>query len=222
MARLEEPTRLSVRCPACHQWAQMTGPGPDLVVDDDTCYVGFRVCPDPDCSQFVICYYELDLARHPVNILTQPAARLRLDASEVPAEITACLEEAATCQAEGCYRAAAMLVRRAVEVACELQGATGKDLKERIDSLSSMGVVSGALVDGMHRIRFLGNDAAHVEAKEYSDIGDAEVGLALKVVVKLLDHLYQNQELVRQLKELGAPKAEATLASSEDPPPVFG
>jgi hypothetical protein len=70
-------------------------------------------------------------------------------------------------------------------------------------------VVPGELLDAADQLRILGNDAAHVEAKEYDNIGSDEAQLAIELAKELLKAVYQYTALVNKLKALGKPAATA-------------
>jgi hypothetical protein len=74
-----------------------------------------------------------------------------------------------------------MMVRRTLEELCD-QGAEGDDLKKRLRALRDKVILPEALLDGLNELRLLGNDATHVEARLYDDIGKEEAELALGVV----------------------------------------
>ncbi|MCE9521591.1 MAG: DUF4145 domain-containing protein [Alphaproteobacteria bacterium] len=110
------------------------------------------------------------------------------------------MSEAIECHAQGCYRAAALMVRRALEELCEDRGAKGATLEARIEALSASIVIPKGLIDGAHELRFLGNDAAHIVAKQYKNIGREETDLAIDVALTLLRATYQTVDLIARLK----------------------
>jgi hypothetical protein len=54
----------------------------------------------------------------------------------------------------------------------------------------------------MHDIRLLGNDAAHVESKDYDSIGKPEVDAAIALCEQLLMAAYGYGELLAKLGSL--------------------
>lgn len=58
------------------------------------------------------------------------------------------------------------------------------------------------LFDGLDELRLLGNDAAHVESKDYDDIGQEEVELAIEFTKEVLKALYQYAALKSRLVAL--------------------
>lgn len=191
---------ISFRCPACHQIGVLERFGSDhrFLVPGDSVVIGERRCPKEDCHQLIVIWSKLDGAL----LNSYPPERLDIDTSDIPHEVVECLEEAMTCHADGCHRAAAMMVRRAIEVACDLNEAEGSNLYERVEALGAKAVLPKDLLDGMHNLRLLGNDAAHVTAKDYDNIGDEEIRVALEVVSEILEALYQHRSLVARLAGL--------------------
>ncbi|HXA37878.1 MAG TPA: DUF4145 domain-containing protein [Phenylobacterium sp.] len=135
-----------------------------------------------------------------------PAETIDFDASNLPAPILSSLEEAVACQAAGAYKATALMVRRVLEELCEDRKATGSNLKERLTNLGQNIVVPSELLDAADELRLLGNDAAHIEAKLYDEIGESESRLAVELAKELLKAVYQYADLVARLRALRKPK----------------
>lgn len=77
-------------------------------------------------------------------------------------------------------------LRALLETVCKEKEASGKDLHKQIDSLISVGVLTPASATILHKIRSLGNSAAH-EVKPHSD---KQLGLAMDIVEHLLKDVY--------------------------------
>jgi hypothetical protein len=77
-------------------------------------------------------------------------------------------------------------VRAVVETVAKDQKATGKDLSKQIDSLVALGVLTKDGATILHKLRVLGNKAAH-EVKAHSP---KELNLAMDVVDHLLNAVY--------------------------------
>ena len=77
-------------------------------------------------------------------------------------------------------------IRAIVETVCKDKSTKGKDLKEKIDSLVSLGLLTseGAVI--LHKIRTLGNDAAHEVKPHKPD----QLALAMDVCEHLLQGVY--------------------------------
>jgi hypothetical protein len=76
--------------------------------------------------------------------------------------------------------------RAIIETVCKDKSATGSDLYSKINSLVGLGVLTQDGADILHKLRTLGNDAAH-EVKPHSL---QELGLAFDVVDHLLLGVY--------------------------------
>jgi hypothetical protein len=77
-------------------------------------------------------------------------------------------------------------LRALLETVCKEKNATGRDLLKKIDSLVSAGILTPAGAAILHKIRTLGNAAAH-EMKPHSD---KQLGLAMDIVEHLLKDVY--------------------------------
>lgn len=194
-------TRVVLRCPQCrqigtfepfvqHDRAINTGQPGGLVA-------GQRRCPDPECHCHIFF-----VAQNNRVLATYPAERIDFDASHVPSSVSRALEEALTCHANGCYTAAAIMVRKTLEELCDDRKAEGDNLKKRLEALRGLVVLPNELLDGLDDLRLLGNDAAHIESETYTNIGKSEVELAVDVTKEVLKGVYQYQGLVGRLQAL--------------------
>jgi Domain of unknown function (DUF4145) len=86
-------------------------------------------------------------------------------------------------------------MRTIVEVVCAEKEAKGKDLKEKIDSLVTLGLTTNDGAKILHSIRLMGNKAAH-EAKANTQ---SELGIALDVIEHLLRGVYILSERASKL-----------------------
>lgn len=198
-----DPTKLAIRCPHCRKQGVFSGRLSDLAFhkepDGDNARVGIRECPNPECRGIV--FFENE--RH--GRQTYPPETIDFDSSDLPERIVTAFSEAVICHASGAYLAAALMVRRTLEELCEDRGARGKDLKTRLAQLGATIVVPADLLEAADELRLLGNDAAHIEARLYDDIGEAEVALAIDLAKELLKAAYQYGSLVNRLRSLRTP-----------------
>jgi hypothetical protein len=72
-------------------------------------------------------------------------------------------------------------------------------------ALSTSVVIPKELLDAADELRLLGNDAAHVSAKNYDGIGTEQAALAIELAKELLKAVYQYASLVDRLKALKKP-----------------
>lgn len=167
-------------------------------------WYGVRPCPNQACRAPVFL-----IARGPTVLASFPPEAIDFDITNVPERIASCLSEAVISHSHGCYRAAALLVRRSLEELCHDRGAEGKTLKDRIAALRDIITLPKALFEAMDELRLLGNDAAHIEAKTYEEIGGDEVSAAVELTKEVIKAAYQFEDLLARLKKLGSKKNEA-------------
>jgi len=216
---------VTLRCPHCRK--EGTFPGfvqvHDVQIGDFK--VGYRICPNPRCQGLVFV-----VLKSTGDIETSyPPERIDFDTTNIPQRIVNAFEEALTCHAHSCYVAAAMLVRKTLELLCEDRGASGADLRSRIQSLRTKVILPEALFEAIDHLRLLGNDAAHIrhyrkqfsaieiacvratkavfpimsiESKTYSDVGAQEVIAAIVLTKEILKAVYQYEALLDVLKSL--------------------
>jgi len=159
--------------------------------------VGHRQCPNQNCSTHLFVVYEGS------NLLWSfPAGRIDFDITDVPSTVVKSFDEALTCAANGCHVAAAMLIRKTLEEVCEDRGAEGDNLKERIGSLRTKLTLPNELFEAMDHLRLLGNDAAHIEAKTYDDIGLPETTTSIELTKEIIKSTYQYKALLAKLQLL--------------------
>jgi len=69
----------------------------------------------------------------------------------------------------------------------------------------------------MLELKALGNDAAHVEAKAYDSIGEAESLLSIDVATSILRPIYQMKGILARLQErqkTGTPSPEGPASAT--------
>jgi hypothetical protein len=116
--------------------------------------------------------------------------------------IVSALEESITCHANECFIAAAIMVRKTLEELCRDRGAHGNNLKERIRDLGTKIVLPKELLDGLDDLRLLGNDAAHIDSREYDQVGKDEVEVGIEFTKEVLKATYQYSALLTKLRGL--------------------
>ena len=187
-----------MRCPNCkHQGTFDAFAGlADLALADGF-VVGQRSCPNPECLAHVFF-----VTKNNRVVASYPAERIDFDATSIPAAVVAALQEAITCHAEGCFVAAAIMVRKTLEELCRDRGATGANLKDRLKALGAKVVTPQELLDGMDDLRLLGNDAAHIESETYRQVGREELEVAIMFAKEVLKAVYQYSTLLGRLRAL--------------------
>jgi Domain of unknown function (DUF4145) len=206
-----------MRCPICLREGTLDQRGTDLrLVERNTPWSankpasGERICPNPDCAALI---YLVFIPNSGEVLASYPPERLDFDASALPPTVQGPLEEAIDCHANECYPAAAVMVRRTLEAVCEDQGATGGDLYKRIEKLGGQIVLPKGMIKALHNLRLLGNDAVHVEARVYAEVGKREVEVAIDVAKTILQATYQMDAILGELEGL---KASAAVDGAEE------
>ncbi|SFY32495.1 DUF4145 domain-containing protein [Streptomyces atratus] len=69
--------------------------------------------------------------------------------------------EAAIAECHSACRLAGVGFRAVVEAICKDRGATGKNIKARIDNLAQVANLPQDLLYGLHKARIVGNDSIH-------------------------------------------------------------
>src|SRR6266511_2952519 len=196
-------TSINRRCPACRQRGNFEAfpQSPDVMQDQskDGVVAGQRRCPNTDYHALVFFVFDREAK---ALLVSYPAERIDFDASNIPAKIVAALEEAITCHANGCFFAGAVMVRKTLEELCYERKIQGKNLHEKIPKLLKLGMLPDALAKGVDNLRLLGNDGVHVELKDFDDIGAAEVKAGIAFAKKVLEQIYQLDDLVAELEAL--------------------
>ena len=196
---------LSLRCPHCRQQGalEVSSGNKDIDVgpqeDKGRIVVGHRRCPDPKCRQHIFVVYNGGNGK---LVTTYPPERLDFDATDLPERVREALEEAVACHAAEAYTATGLMVRKALELMCEEREAEGATLYDRIEALRDKVVLPQELMDGLHDLRLLGNDAAHVTSRIYNQVGKEEVEVAMDVAKEVLKSVYQLSGLISRLRTL--------------------
>ena len=202
------PQRVRTTCPSCGAEAVLERASsgfPDLESGrpnaqgnfQTRAYCGIRRCPDEECSGLVFFFKPAS-----GDLITYPSALRTVELGEVPSSVQQSVKEAIVCEANGCYVAAAIMIRRAIEEICHLVGTTGGNLEKRIDSLEGKAMLPADLIKSLHHIRFLGNDAAHVEARHFADVGRDEIEAGLALLDMLLGSLYRYKTYANAIEAL--------------------
>lgn len=160
-------------------------------------WLGVRQCPNVQCKEPFAFYI-----RDGKQVLTLPSIRTEVDLRSLPTAIADSFQEASVCRDQSCFRAAAIMIRRTLEELCEEKGAEGANLQARVAALKSVITVPPALLEAANELRILGNDAAHLEARAYDQIGAEEVDAGLALCRELLRAVYQMDDLVAKLQAL--------------------
>ncbi|MGC0773495.1 MAG: DUF4145 domain-containing protein [Candidatus Acidiferrum sp.] len=188
-----------LRCPSCgHEgtFEVLMNTSSDFVLDG-VIRIGERRCPNVDCRAVLFIVWKNNQITR-----TYPAPRIEFDKTNIPPPIVSALEEAIVCHANECFIAAAIMVRKCLEELCRERGAQGKDLKQRIRDLGTKIILPLDLLNGLDDLRLLGNDAAHIESREYDQVGKEEVEVGIEFTKEVLKAAYQYSVLLKRLRGL--------------------
>lgn len=196
---------VNVVCPACRQRGTFA-PTPNVQDSQvhilninrqqETFCAGTRICPNLQCKAFIFVFYQAGASS---ALASFPVARIDFDTADVPEPVVKAFDEALACHANECWMAAAMLIRKSIEELCEDRGATGNVLIERIKSLRGKVTLPDELFEAAEHLRLLGNDAAHIEAKAYTQVGKDEVEAGIDLAKELIKSVYQYKGLLGKL-----------------------
>ena len=136
---------------------------------------------------------------------TYPGIGRPIDTDNVPGKIKAAFIESVACFANSCFVASAIMIRKTLEEICADKGAVGNNLYKKIEDVFNKVSIPKELLDAMHQLRLLGNDAAHIEAETYEKIGVEELELSIDFTQEIIKALYQYESLLNRLKGLKKP-----------------
>lgn len=206
------PDVVSLQCPACGrlgafaamksdindaQWTQAWDEGDRAEKSLSEIRMGLRRCPNPECNAPVTV-----ILRNNKFAEAYPRESVHFDAPNLPSDIRRNLQEAITCNANGCYRAAAIMIRRVLEGLCADKEAAGDDLKVRLAELGKRVGIPNDLLATADNLSLLDNDAAQIEAKAFDNIVKEEAEIAMDLTKELLKATYQHADLKERLDKL--------------------
>jgi len=193
------PMDLAGRCPKCKREVIFENTNvKDIKVGDY--FLGQRICPNRECRTclFTVCDNVGTL------MLSYPPQRIDFDPTNVPDNVLGAFEEAVECHASKSYIASAMLIRKTVEEICRDKSAGNEkgSLKTRIKALGDIIIIPPDLLKGLDKLRMLGNDAAHIRARIYNQIGERETTVGLNFAKEILKAVYQYDQLLKDMEDL--------------------
>ncbi len=209
--RHEEKIPFAITCPYCSSFGTFQNAFQSKLVfenfvthfpdhsasrsSDSHTFVSAHMCPNPKCRGVVlVCSFNGFLIEY------SPKSDFAIHIAHVPDEIYYTFKEALRCYNSGCYRATALMVRRVLEEVCEESGAGGRTLHDRMSVLRGKVILPPELFEVIHELKALGNDAAHVDARNYEKIGEEEARISLELVAEILKARYEVQSLVDRIR----------------------
>ncbi|MCB2168871.1 MAG: DUF4145 domain-containing protein [Deltaproteobacteria bacterium] len=199
--KTENRANVTLRCPHCGHLGTFLAVGGANVKDISTDIegklhiLGHRKCPNRNCAGhiFFITTDQNDF------LISFPPVIFEFEDKDIPDNIIKNFRQAITCHAHGCFQAAGIMIRRTLEELCHERGAKGDNLKERISNLQKAVILPPSLFAGIDRLRLLGNDCAHLGAKDYDQIGRDEIETSLELTTEILKAVYQYEGLIKKL-----------------------
>jgi len=212
----DKATNVATRCPHCghhgtflqvgiqdvYTWTRDTNRGTNIPVN----FLGIRKCPNDKCKGHL--FFISDNQKN--ILLTSPSETIPFDKENIPNKVLNAFEEAIKCHSSSCFIASAIMIRKTLEEICIDRGATGKNLFRKLEDLGSKILIPQELLSGMNELRLLGNDAAHIEAQTFSEIGKDEIEVSLEFAKEILKAVYQYENLLQKLKKLKEKTNNAT------------
>jgi len=194
---------VAIRCPHCGHFGTFVQTiGNDIVATNvhgyEFAYLGIRKCPNQRCQGhlFFIADGDGDI------LLTSPSETIPFDKENIPVGVLGAFEEAIKCHSNSCFVASAIMIRKTLEEICHDRGAKGRNLSLRLQDLGTKILIPKELLNVMDDLRLLGNDAAHIEAKTFNEVGKDEIGISLEFTKEILKAVYQYENLLQKMKAL--------------------
>lgn len=192
-----EPPAMHIHCPFCG------GLGTFYKLNNITNHTNPRnnfslqYCPNKECNGFVLGVYENEKL-----IKTYPGIGKPINTENIPDKVKAAFKESVECFANNNHIASAIMIRKTLEEICIDKEATGANLYKKIENLSDKVILPKDLKEAMHELRILGNDAAHIEAQAYNEIGIDELTISIDFTQEIVKAIYQYENLLNKLRSL--------------------
>jgi hypothetical protein len=155
-------------------------------------------CHESRCSEDAVFLADGDAELRPTRKLyparVQGRPRMR-GVYELPHPLLEIYTETHSALCNGLPILAGIGLRAIVEAVCMQKSSTGKDLKQKIDSLASLGLITADGAKILHSLRFMGNKAAH-EVKKHTE---TEIDAAFDVIEILLQGVYVSPKRAAKL-----------------------
>lgn len=195
-------TKIATRCPHCGHYGTFESVINDLLDKGNDRILGVRRCPNPECFGHLFYVYN---TRTSTITLTYPSETIPFDKSGIPEKVLNAFDEAIICHSNSCFVASAIMIRKTLEEICADRSATGANLFKRLQDLGSKILIPKELIEGMQELRLLGNDAAHIEANTFSEVGKNEIEVSIEFTKEILKAVYQYEGLLGKIRGLKRP-----------------
>ena len=195
-------TKIATRCPHCGHYGTFEFLINDLHDRGHDRVLGIRRCPNPQCFGHLFFVYNL---RTSTITVTYPSETIPFDKSGIPEKVLNAFDEAIICHSNSCFIASAIMIRKTLEEICSDRAATGPNLFKRLEDLGSRILIPKELIEGMQELRLLGNDAAHIEANTFNEVGKNEIEVSIEFTKEILKAVYQYESLLGKIRGLKKP-----------------
>lgn len=169
-------------------------------------YLGIRKCPNEKCSGHL--FFITNSSKE--VLITSPSETIPFEKENIPEKVLRAFEEAIKCHSNSCFIASAIMIRKTLEEICIDRNATGTNLYKKLEDLGGKILIPRELLTGMNELRLLGNDAAHIEAQTFAEIGKEEIEVSLEFSKEILKAVYQYENLLEKLRKLKSKTNNAT------------
>lgn len=206
------PKRL---CPYCKSIADMkpVWSGSELLTENGYArtYVGRAACTCSNCENVNSViekktstnWASLNMAEvrtaidKGVNLVWSPLSAAAPDYPRVPAHVARCAQEAHMSHSIGAEAASILMARSTIEATAKSKDITTGNLYEKIEKLSTSGIIRPAALSLAHAIRHLGNDMAHGDVENGATAEDASDVLELMDLI--LNEVFQATSLAEEI-----------------------
>jgi hypothetical protein len=206
-------SNIALRCPHCGNNGVFRLLGSDLGESSVELRFGSRACPNPTCNGHV---FFIQNYRTELILATYPAETIPFDKDKIPEKIINAFEESIICHSSQCFIASAIMIRKTLEEICSHEKVEGKNLFQKLEGLGAKIMIPKELIAGMNELRLLGNDAAHIEASTFNQIGKEEIEISIEFTKEILKATYQYEGLLSKLRGLKK-QHESDLIAKQNP-----
>ena len=155
---------------------------PDKRLNFDTYQCG-------NCAGYVMVLWSASRQLHDFRVLPWPLKQ-RKPPKEFPDQVARYWIQAHSSLSDENWDAAAVMARSSLQIALRSAGATGKNLKEEIDHVASMGLLPPIMKEWSDNVREFGNDSAHPEIGQAPTDPDDAADI-VEFMDYLLEYLYK-------------------------------
>lgn len=161
-----------------------------------------RRCPGCKGAVFLIAYLE-QFGVEPEIRAIYPERKIRWESEGYPEMISSSLNKAIFNYEHGHYDTAAIMLRKAIEQICDEAGASrNKLLGQKIQELEKQLILPKEILEGIRELSYLGNDAVHVDARTFQDVGKPEVEVGIELATEIVRSLYFYKTIISRLRSL--------------------